>query len=78
MVSFDLGQAVGDVSWAPYSSTAFAAITSDGIVHFYDLSVNRNERICYQKVSMTRGHDFIVVVVVVVGSAEGKVNAYHV
>ncbi|KAF4679682.1 hypothetical protein FOZ60_014767 [Perkinsus olseni] len=50
LMSFDLGQAVGDVAWAPYSSTAFAAITSDGIVHFYDLSVNRNERICYQKV----------------------------
>merc|ERR1712139_137453 len=38
------------VAWAPLSSTTFAAITSDGVVHIYDLSVNRNERICYQKV----------------------------
>ena len=28
----------------------FAAITTDGLVHVYDLNMNRNERICYQKV----------------------------
>jgi len=50
VMSFDLAQAIGDVAWAPLSSTSFAAITSDGVVHIYDLSVNRNERICYQKV----------------------------
>jgi len=50
VLSYDLAQAIGDVAWAPYSSTTFAAITSDGVVHLYDLSINRNERICYQKV----------------------------
>merc|ERR1719359_15243 len=50
VMSFDLAQAIGDVAWAPLSSTTFAAITSDGVVHIYDLSVNRNERICFQKV----------------------------
>ncbi|CAJ1355762.1 unnamed protein product, partial [Effrenium voratum] len=57
ILSFDLAQAIGDVAWAPYSSTTFAAITSDGaggstsgVVHIYDLSVNRNEHICSQKV----------------------------
>jgi len=50
VMSFDLAQAIGDVAWAPFSSTVFAAITSDGVVHVYDLHVNRNERICYQKV----------------------------
>merc|ERR1711948_180807 len=57
VMSFDLAQAIGDVAWAPYSSTTFAAITSDGpsaptsgVVHLYDLSINRNERICEQKV----------------------------
>jgi len=50
VLTFDLGQAVGDVAWAPYASTVFAAITTDGIVHVYDLNVNRNDRICYQKV----------------------------
>lgn len=50
VMSFDLAQAIGDVAWAPFSATVFAAITSDGVVHVYDLNVNRNERICYQKV----------------------------
>jgi dynein intermediate chain 1 len=50
LLNFDLQQAVGDASWAPYSSTVFAATTADGVVHFFDLNVNRNERILYQKV----------------------------
>jgi len=50
IMSFDLAQAVGDVAWAPYSSTCFAAVTSDGFVHIYDLNINRNERVCYQKI----------------------------
>lgn len=44
--TFDLGCAVGDVSWAPYSSTIFAAVTADGKVvsffkhfHFYYLVI---------------------------------------
>lgn len=50
VMSFDLAQAIGDVAWAPYSSTVLAAVTSDGTVHVYDLDVNRNERVCFQKV----------------------------
>ena len=34
ILSFDLGNAVGDVAWSPYSSTVFAAVTSDGKVGF--------------------------------------------
>ena len=30
--TFDLNSAVGDVAWAPYSSTVFAAVTTDGKV----------------------------------------------
>lgn len=29
---FELGSPVGDVKWAPYSSTVFAACTADGKV----------------------------------------------
>ena len=29
---FDLNAQVGDVAWAPYSSTVFAAVTVDGKV----------------------------------------------
>ncbi|XP_053556951.1 dynein axonemal intermediate chain 1 [Bombina bombina] len=47
---FDLNSAVGDVAWAPYSSTVFAAVTTDGKVHVFDLSVNKYEAICQQAV----------------------------
>ncbi|XP_041094601.1 dynein, axonemal, intermediate chain 1, paralog 2 isoform X1 [Polyodon spathula] len=50
MFTFDLNAAVGDVAWAPYSSTVFAAVTTDGKVHVFDLSVNKYEAICEQLV----------------------------
>ncbi|VDL96027.1 unnamed protein product, partial [Schistocephalus solidus] len=51
---FDLGAPVGDVTWAPYSSTVFAAVTSDGYVHVYDLNVNKYEALCKQLVVQKR------------------------
>ena len=36
--------------WAPYSSTVFAAVTSDGKVHVFDLAENKHEPLCEQKV----------------------------
>uniref|UniRef100_A0A1B6DX00 Dynein intermediate chain 2, ciliary n=1 Tax=Clastoptera arizonana TaxID=38151 RepID=A0A1B6DX00_9HEMI len=45
---FDLGCSVGDVKWAPYSSTVFAAATVDGKVHVFDLNVNKYKAICIQ------------------------------
>ncbi|XP_033108789.1 dynein intermediate chain 2, ciliary-like [Anneissia japonica] len=50
MFTFDLGNSVGDVAWAPYSSTTFAAVTADGKVHVFDLSLNKYEPICEQAV----------------------------
>jgi dynein intermediate chain 1 len=32
-MSFDLGNAVGDAQWSPYSSSVLAAVTNDGKVH---------------------------------------------
>lgn len=32
LFAFDLNAAVGDIAWAPYSSTVFAAVTTDGMV----------------------------------------------
>ena len=32
MFTFDLNSPVGDVAWAPYSATVFAAVTADGKV----------------------------------------------
>jgi dynein intermediate chain 1 len=50
IISFDLFNAVGDITWAPYSSTVFSAVTSDGKVHVYDLNENKHEPLCEQKV----------------------------
>lgn len=50
IMSFDLASAVGDVAWAPYSSTVLAAVSSDGKVHVYDLHANKHEQLCEQKV----------------------------
>ncbi|XP_055921105.1 dynein intermediate chain 2, ciliary isoform X2 [Eupeodes corollae] len=51
---FDLGSSVGDVRWAPYSSTVFAAATSEGKVHVFDLNVNKYKAICIQAVVTKR------------------------
>lgn len=51
---FDLGASVGDVKWAPYSSTVFAAVTSEGKVFVFDLNVNKYKPIAVQTVSKKR------------------------
>lgn len=51
---FDLGASVGDVKWAPYSSTVFAACTSEGKVYVFDLNVNKYKAICIQQVVQKR------------------------
>ena len=51
MLSFDLGAPVGDVAWAPFSSTVFAAATDAGRVHVFDLGANRGAAACVQRVA---------------------------
>ncbi len=41
---------MGDIAWAPYSSTVFAAVTADGKVLVFDLNINKYEPICEQSV----------------------------
>ena len=50
VMTFDLNNSVGDSAWAPYSSSVFAACTSDGKVHVFDLAQNKHEAMCEQKV----------------------------
>ncbi|XP_072429261.1 dynein, axonemal, intermediate chain 1, paralog 2 isoform X2 [Chiloscyllium punctatum] len=50
MFTFDLNAPVGDVTWSPYSSTVFAAVTTNGKVHVFDLNVNKYEPICEQTI----------------------------
>lgn len=54
LFTFDLNNSVGDVAWAPYSSTIFAAVTADGKVFVYDLSVNKYEPLCEQMVAQKK------------------------
>lgn len=50
ILHFDLGNSVGDVCWSPFSSTVFAAVTTDGKVYVFDLSQNKREPLCAQKI----------------------------
>lgn len=45
-----MGASVGDVKWAPYSSTVLAAVTSEGKVFVFDINVNKYRPICSQQV----------------------------
>jgi dynein intermediate chain 1 len=79
ILSFDLGNAVGDIAWAPYSSTVFAAVTSDGKVHIFDLAENKHEPICEQKVVKRAKLTHVVFnqsdPIVIVGDDRGGVNS---
>ena len=48
MFTFDLSNVVGDVAWSPYCATVFAAVTAEGKVYIYDLSINKYEPLCVQ------------------------------
>eukprot|EP00620_Florenciella_sp_RCC1587_P016723 CAMPEP_0182556028 /NCGR_PEP_ID=MMETSP1324-20130603/429_1 /TAXON_ID=236786 /ORGANISM="Florenciella sp., Strain RCC1587" /LENGTH=686 /DNA_ID=CAMNT_0024767851 /DNA_START=37 /DNA_END=2097 /DNA_ORIENTATION=+ len=79
IMSFDLGNAVGDVAWSPYSSTIFAAVTSDGKVHVFDLAENKHEPLCEQKVvkraKLTHVNFNQVEPIIIVGDDRGGVNS---
>eukprot|EP00798_Chlamydomonas_sp_ICE-L_P025485 gene25485-11143_t len=50
VMSFDLGDTVGDLAWAPYSATVFAAVTDEGKVCVFDLYENKLLPMCSQKI----------------------------
>ncbi|XP_076753588.1 dynein intermediate chain 2, ciliary [Xylocopa sonorina] len=47
---FDLGVSIGDVQWAPYSSTVLASVSNDGKVTVFDLNINKYKPICSQQI----------------------------
>ncbi|KAH6586463.1 hypothetical protein BASA50_000418 [Batrachochytrium salamandrivorans] len=51
VMSFELNGAVGDVAWAPYSSTVFAAVTVEGKVFVFDLNESKYAPICEQQIA---------------------------
>ncbi|XP_074522509.1 dynein, axonemal, intermediate chain 1, paralog 2 [Halichoeres trimaculatus] len=81
MFTFNLKAAVGDVAWAPYSSTLFAAVTTDGVVRVFDLNINKYEPICVQQVvakkTMLTHIEFNPVYpVIIVGDDRGYVTSF--
>ena len=46
VIAFDLGCAAGDVEWAPYSSTVFAAVSSSGHLNVYDVNEDKYNHLC--------------------------------
>ncbi|GAB1602729.1 dynein intermediate chain 2, ciliary-like isoform X1, partial [Argonauta hians] len=54
LFTFDLNSSVGDVAWAPYSSTVFAAVTDTGRVFVFDLSLNKYHHLCSQVIAQKK------------------------
>lgn len=51
VMTFDLHTPIGDVVWAPYKSTVFACVTSDGWLKLYDLAASRHEPVGEHRLS---------------------------
>lgn len=70
---------MGDIAWAPYSSTIFAATTSEGKVFVFDLNESQHEPICEQKVvakaKLTKICFNSVLPVILVGDDHGCVHS---
>lgn len=81
LFTFDLNNSVGDVAWAPYSSTVFAAVTADGKVFVYDLNVNKYEPLCEQMVAQKKKTKLTHIEfnpihpIIIVGDDRGNVNS---
>ena len=81
IMMFDLGCQVGQVSWAPYSSTVFAAVTEEGRAFLFDLDINKYNPICSQKIITSKDGvlnsiEFAKVSpLVIVGDSTGRVHS---
>jgi len=81
LFTYDLGSAVGDAAWAPYSSTVFAAVTADGKVFVFDLNINKYEPICEQtvvqkkKTKLTHIAFNLTYPIIIVGDDRGNVTS---
>lgn len=50
VMTFDMHTSVGDIAWAPYSSSVFAVCTSDGKVSVYDVAQLKHKPLCQQRI----------------------------
>ncbi|KAA0174144.1 hypothetical protein FNF27_04365 [Cafeteria roenbergensis] len=76
---FDLETAVGDVAWAPYSSTVFAAVAANGKAYVFDLDVDKHDERCVQKIvkkaKLTHAAFSATDPILLVGDSSGHVNS---
>lgn len=78
VAAFDLETSVGDVAWAPYSSTVFAAVAANGKAYVFDLDVDKHDERCVQKIvkraKLTHVAFSAVDPILIVGDSAGYVN----
>lgn len=80
IMTFDLGFAVGDVEWAPYSSTVFSAVTSAGMLFVWDLNQDKHTHLC-EHLAMKKARGLHVCFnqtdpIILVGDERGGVNSF--
>ncbi|KOX69960.1 Dynein intermediate chain 2, ciliary [Melipona quadrifasciata] len=77
---FDLGIPIGDVQWAPYSSTVLACVSNDGKVTVFDLNINKYRPICSQQIVSRKKYKLTRLAFnnklpfIIVGDDKGTVN----
>ncbi|CAD1473387.1 unnamed protein product, partial [Heterotrigona itama] len=77
---FDLGVPIGDVQWAPYSSTVLACVSNDGKVTVFDLNINKYRPICSQQIVSRKKYKLTRLAFnnklpfIIVGDDKGTVN----
>uniref|UniRef100_A0A3P8RZ20 Dynein axonemal intermediate chain 1 n=1 Tax=Amphiprion percula TaxID=161767 RepID=A0A3P8RZ20_AMPPE len=82
VLTFDLKEPIGDIAWSPYSSTVFAAVTTDGNVHVFDLNINKYEALCQQlvvdkkKAKLTHIAFNPIHPIIIVGDDRGNVSSF--
>jgi dynein intermediate chain 1, axonemal len=80
ILSYDLGCAVGDVEWAPYSSTVFAAVIYTGQLYVYDLCQEKHKFMCEHTAMKDAVANHVAFnqedPIILVGDAKGGVNSF--
>ena len=79
LLTFDLGIAVGDIAWAPYSSTVFSAITADSKCHVYDVAEDKLSEKCEKKVLNSKLNHIAfnpTDPVIIIGNDKGQVKSF--
>lgn len=81
IVSFDLENQVGDIQWAPYSSTVFAAVSYEGKLYVYDLNQNKHRYIGEMQTTSKRAKAYHVAFnafdpIILVGDERGGVVSF--